>query len=195
MYLNIVDFEVRSVMEKDRVRRSHTTARTSSGSRTSYIEGNTVRKLSVVEMPERRQDKQVRNRPTPVQQQKRIPVQEQKLGFGTVLMVTVCALAALWICAGYLQLQAENTRSLKQIASLENQLAELKVENKDQYNRLMSSVNLDQIREIAIHELGMVYANPDQIVLYDGQTNDYVRQYAEVPQETGTWLDGILGSK
>ena len=163
--------------------------------RTAYIEGNTVRKLSVVERPERREGRPVRNHPTPVRRPNLVPVQEQKLGFGTMVMVIVCALTALWICAGYLQLQAENTRSLKQIAALEKQLTELKVENNDQYNRLISSVDLNHIRDVAMNELGMVYANADQIVLYDSKTNDYVRQYAEVPQEAGTWLDGMLGSK
>lgn len=156
----------------------------------SYVEGNTARKMSVVEMPDRQ-----RNRPTPVREVRRTPVQEQKLGFGHVIMVTICAIVALWICAGYLQLQAQNTRSLKQIAALENQLTELRTENNDQYNRLMSSVDLNHIREVAINELGMVYANPDQVILYDAQTNDYVRQYAPVPVEDGAWMDGIFGSR
>lgn len=163
--------------------------------RASYIEGNTARKLSVVEMPARRVDRRQEQRPTPARESRRTPVKEQRLGFGHVVLVTICAVAALWICAGYLQLQAENTRSLKQIAALESQLAELKTENDDQYNRLMSSVDLNSIREIAINELGMVYANPDQVILYDSQTNDYVRQYAEVPKEEGTWLNGIFGAK
>ena len=182
-------------MKNENVRRSHAASGTRRRANISYVEGNTARKLSVVEMPARREDRQSKSRPTPVQQPRRTPVQEQHLGFGHVVVVTFCAVVALWMCAGYLQLQAENTRSLKQIAALENQLTELKTENDDQYNRLMSSVDLNSIREIAINELGMVYANPNQVVLYDSQTNDYVRQYAEVPQEEGTWLSGVLGTK
>jgi len=84
---------------------------------------------------------------------------------------------------------------VKQIAALENQLTTLKTENDDAYNRLVSSVDLNSIRETAINELGMVYADPDQVVLYDSQANDYVRQYKEIPQEESSLLDGLLGSR
>ena len=182
-------------MEKVDSRRYATASQVRGSSRHSYIEGSTARKLSAVETPVRRDDRSRKPRPVLVPGTGQGWVEEQQLGFGAVLVVSVCALLALFICAGYLQLQAQNTRSLKQIAALEAQLTELRTENDDQYNRLMSSVNLNEIREVAMQELGMVYANADQIILYDSQTNDYVRQYKEVPQEVGTGLSGIFGSK
>ena len=51
------------------------------------------------------------------------------------------------------------------------------------YSKAIVSVDLDKIRDIAINELGMVYANQDQIVTYEKQDKDYVRQYEEVPKE------------
>lgn len=83
---------------------------------------------------------------------------------------------------------------MKNIATLEAQLSELKAENDDEYNRVTSSVDLEEIREIAINELGMVYAGADQVILYDGQGSDYVRQYGEIPK-ADNGLKGILGSK
>jgi hypothetical protein len=57
----------------------------------------------------------------------------------------------------------------------------------------MTSVDLDYIRDVAINELGMVYASEDQVVLYDGGTRDYVRQSGEIPSEDQTLLEQILG--
>ena len=34
-----------------------------------------------------------------------------------------------------------------------------------------------------MNELGMVYASESQIITYDSNQNDYVRQYSDVPAE------------
>ena len=40
----------------------------------------------------------------------------------------------------------------------------------------------------------MVYANEDQVILYDGGTKDYVRQSQDVPKDSKTSLmDQLLG--
>lgn len=82
---------------------------------------------------------------------------------------------------------------MKNIAALESQLAELKTENDDEYNRVVTSVDLEQIRDIAINELGMVYADQDQVILYDGEGSDYVKQYADIPEDEKS-LKGLLGT-
>ena len=99
----------------------------------------------------------------------------------------------LWSCVRYLQLQAEMTSRVKNIAALETQLEELKKENDDNYTRIMTSVDLDYIRDVAVNELGMVYAEPDQVILYDGGTRDYVKQSGDLPEEESTLADQILG--
>ena len=44
--------------------------------------------------------------------------------------------------------------------ALETELEDLRKENDDNYTRIMTSVDLDYIRDVAINELGMVYAEP-----------------------------------
>lgn len=93
----------------------------------------------------------------------------------------------------YLQLQAETTSRIKNIAALELQLEQLRKENDDNYTRIMTSVDLDYIKDVAINELGMVYAREDQVILYENTTRDYVRQNGEIPKEESTLMDQILG--
>ena len=46
----------------------------------------------------------------------------------------------------------------------------------------MSSLDLEEIKRIAIGEYGMTYATEGQIITYsDGGGNDYVRQLAPIP--------------
>ncbi|MFQ9153480.1 MAG: hypothetical protein ACLR6B_20835 [Blautia sp.] len=81
--------------------------------------------------------------------------------------LSIVAVACLFICVNYLKLQAQVTESRKQISRMESSYSDLKLSNDAAYSKAVSSVDLDTIRDIAINELGMVYANQDQIVTYD----------------------------
>ena len=156
--------------------------------RADYVEGAAVRKLQTRENPERRQERQRR-----AHANRRGSEKAQRLGLGYVLFLSAACALTLWVCAGYLQLQADNTARVKNIAALESQLTDLKQENDDEYNRVVTSVDLEKIRDIAINELGMVYAQEDQVVLYDSEGSDYVRQYADIPEEE-SGLKELLGT-
>ena len=45
-----------------------------------------------------------------------------------------------------------------------------------------TSIDLNEIYEIATKELGMVYAKKDQVLLYDKTESEYVRQYEDIPE-------------
>ena len=138
----------------------------------SYVEGNTVRKYS---RPEERGipgsgHQILRNRERTLQMNLRY-----------VVFLTAAAVLSVTMCVNYLKLQAESTALQKEATRLESSLNSLRLENDTKYNRIMSSVDLEQIREKAMEELGMVYAKSDQIETYDASGRDYVRQYMDVP--------------
>ena len=53
--------------------------------------------------------------------------------------------------------------------------------NDEEYSRIISSVDLDHVKNVAINELGMQYAEEGQVVTIETQGDDYVRQYAQMP--------------
>lgn len=156
--------------------------------RRGYIEGNTVRKIHPAEHPARRQGQKRQ-----VQRHQAGKERVQYVNIFYTVFLAAAAVMVLWSCVNYLQLQAETTSRVKNIAALETQLENLRKENDDNYTRIMISVDLDYIKEVAINELGMVYASEDQVILYDGGTRDYVRQNAEIPDEEVPLVDRILG--
>ena len=87
-----------------------------------------------------------------------------------VTFLAVAAIFALILCVNYVQ----------------KELADLKEQNNTKYNSVMDSVNLDEIREKAMNELGMVYATSDQVIEYESPSGDYVKQYEGIPE------DGVL---
>ena len=100
---------------------------------------------------------------------------------GYVLFLAFAMLISGIILISYIRLQSDITNSVTHIAALESQLNDLKLSNDEEYSRVESSVNLEQIKKIAIEELGMTYAASGQVVEYSSEGSDYVRQVADIP--------------
>ena len=96
-----------------------------------------------------------------------------------VTFLAVAAIFALILCVNYVQMQSRITSHSKEVSSLQKELADLKEQNNTKYNSVMDSVNLDEIREKAMNELGMVYATSDQVIEYESPSGDYVKQDQE----------------
>ena len=100
-----------------------------------------------------------------------------------VMLLTFAAFCVLAICVNYLQVQLAMASRLSQIEELEKKVEQLKVENDALQVRINASIDLDHIYKVATEELGMVYANPEQVLLYDKTESEYVRQYEDIPDQ------------
>lgn len=151
----------------------------------TYIDGNVIRHVQAV--PERKTDRRSRE-----QSQRRAEVSRQarrnrekalRMNVPYVSFLTAVSVATVFVCVNFLQLQSEGISYRNKIASLESQLTELKLANDNAYEEAVSSVDMEEVKRIAVNELGMTYADEGQIILYNNQEGDYIRQYAEVPTE------------
>ena len=92
-----------------------------------------------------------------------------------------CLVAAMtFSLIGYIKLKADISGTNKKISSLESQLTELKASNNEVYNEITGNVDLEEIRNIAVNEFGMKYADQDQIVVYSESKGDSVHQIADL---------------
>ena len=98
------------------------------------------------------------------------------MNIGYVVFLTFALLLCAVILINYIHLQASVISHINEITRLETELNTLKRSNDEEKNRLESNIDLDYIRQIAIGELGMVYANEDQIILYKTQMHDSMRK-------------------
>lgn len=153
--------------------------------RDPYIDGNTVRQPERIYTAEprrrREEERQEELQPSVSRSTKKNRERALQIDFKYVLFLFVAAAATVFACVNFLKLQAASTAHLRTISSLESQISELKAENDAAYDAAVSSVDLERVKEIATEELGMVYADQGQIITYDSQDGDYVRQYSEVP--------------
>ena len=85
-------------------------------------------------------------------------------------------------CIVMLTVQGEVENKEKRIESLQQQLKDVQSDNAAYENKLSSMYSLEDIYTIATGELGMVYSQNGQIVYYDQESGDYVKQYNDVPK-------------
>lgn len=139
-----------------------------------YVYGNAVRKLE----PQRRWEEEGPVK-KPHHEVRKNRDKARHMSFGYVVFLTAALCAAAYILVNYVQLQAELTNLTESVAAKESQLNYLKVSNDESYNRIISSVDLEEIKRIALGELGMIYAQEGQIVEYKNEARDYMRQVTE----------------
>ena len=139
-----------------------------------YVQGNAARQLDVVTAI---QEKEVRKL-SPAARKNR--EKAFHMSFGYVLFLSLALLLSAYVLIGYIELQASITSTKKVIAELEVEYHNLKVKNDEEYSRITSSVDLDEVKRIAITELGMKYATEEQIVYYKSDESDYVVQLQDI---------------
>ena len=141
------------------------------------VDGNTIRKIQAIpqEEPER---KPVRRSTS------RNRARTRAMSRGYEMFLAVVSESALFMCVRYLQIKSAITTQNKQIATTESELSQLKADNDALYNSVISSVDLEKIKDKAMNELGMTYPQEDQIYQFDTAGNSYVRQYKDVPDTT-----------
>ena len=88
--------------------------------------------------------------------------------------------AVTLILIGYIKLQADLTRTSREVAALETQLTEMRAANNENYASINAGVDLEEIRRIATQELGMKNAEKDQIIIYSDKKEDMVRQVQDL---------------
>ncbi|MBD5449733.1 MAG: cell division protein FtsL [Lachnospiraceae bacterium] len=158
------------------VQRTGNRGRTANGRSRYYVQGNTVRKLDVTREIERKPQKKISN----TTRKNREKAKHMSAGY--VLFLCVALMVTGVILVNYIGLQADITNSVQHISALEKQLNDLKLANDEEYSRITSSINLEEVKRIAIQELGMQYAEEGQIISFASENNDYVKQLADIPQ-------------
>ena len=147
----------------------------------AYVQGNTVRKIMPDQAPVRVPE-EVR-RPSVNHQVRRNREKALQMDLPYVILLTLAAVCTLCLCVNYLHLQSAITTNIHKIGEQEAALEKLKAENDALEMNINTSVDLDHVYKVATEELGMVYANKDQILHYDKTESEYVRQNEDIPNK------------
>ena len=151
-----------------------------SSSTKAYIDGNTVRKLRPARAPEKGERQKPKKKVS--YRVRRNQEKALQVNLPYVLMFTVALICTLYLCINYLQVQSTMTTRIHNIETIEKELEFLKSENDALETRINTSLDLDYVYRVATEELGMVYPNKNQVILYNKTESEYVRQYEDIPK-------------
>ena len=132
---------------------------------------------------EREAEKQRRNERADKRQINRIRRDEDRMR--RIFSAYVIGLVLILMTAGIVDLQIRSKVKEKtdHIDAMRQELSEKVEENTTKYNVIIDSINLDEVRDKAINDLGMKNAGKDQIMEYDETDGGYIKQYEEIPEE------------
>ncbi|MDD7403012.1 MAG: hypothetical protein SO170_10825 [Butyribacter sp.] len=160
---------------RDRYTRENT--QSSAYRENSYVEGNTVRKMSAV--PKRREEVEPKRAPKEYPQRK--PVRMPGISLKGFAFMTVLLGAVIFSCFSYLSTQNELRTKKAEVIRLQSVNEEQREENEEAYQAVMETVDLSEIYEKATKKLKMVQAESNQIYTYTNKKSDMVKQYADIP--------------
>lgn len=152
--------------------------------RQMYVYGNTAYQADVMpqSIPEYQPEKRNKtSRQVRKNRNRALSISPAYAGF-----LVIAAVVAVLICVSYLQLQSELVSRSENITALQEELVALTEANDSAYQAAEDSVNLETVRNVAVNELGMVYAAQGRVTEYDSPDSSYLKQYNEIPQ------DGVL---
>lgn len=122
-----------------------------------------------------RQTQKIQSEPRPKNE-----VKMQVMDLPYVLFLTAAIVVSFILCVNYVAYNANLTSSVNQIKQLENKLFTLQEENRTEEAYIDAKVNLLEVKERAINDLGMVYPVKGQVYFYKQPNSDYVTQYADI---------------
>lgn len=139
----------------------------------AYIYGNAVPKQNIDWQIEEAPKKHLSNEA----RKNREKAHHMSLGYVLFLVAALCCAGVILI--NYIQLQSSLTNMSEYLTTQERRLNTLRVDNDETLNRINSSIDMEEIKRIAIGELGMTYAKEGQIETYTTEGNDYLRRVAD----------------
>ena len=153
---------------------------------TYYVNGSTVRQTEAQPVrqprPDRRKIEENQRRKRRRNAVKRNRERALHMSKGYVAFLSACVVVVAFSAVSLIQIQSQVTQRMEHIAALESQITDLKADNDARYKEIVTSVDLDYIKDVAINELGMQYATESQIVYYTVENSNFMDQYSDIPQ-------------
>ena len=130
----------------------------------------------------REEEEQQRREAEKAARNRAIPKLANDVSFGSMILLVAAVCVTLYVCLGYLKVQANIVVTNKAITKLETELSDLRTRNEAAYNMVVDAVDFEEVYKTAVTELGMVFPYKNKVVTYSVDPSGYVRQFKEIPR-------------
>lgn len=153
-----------------------------------YVNGSAARQMEAMpvrqpqQRPDRRQLEEQKRRKLRRNAVRRNRERTLYMSKGYVTFLTICVAIVAFAAVSLIQIQSQITQRMENIAMLESQITNLKADNDARYKEIVTSVDLEYIKDVAINQLGMQYATEEQVIYYSVENNNFMDQYSDIPE-------------
>ncbi|MCM1282565.1 MAG: hypothetical protein NC180_05765 [Muribaculaceae bacterium] len=154
--------------------------------RNYYVRGNTVRELEVPVRRERRSKEEleeISRRKRRKNAARRNRARAMGMNRAYVAFLSMCVMAVAAAAVMLVQLQSQVSARMRRVSALQSDVNDQRAENDARYKSIITSVDLNQIRDVAVNELGMSYPTEEQVVYYTVDNNNFMDQYSDIPRQ------------
>lgn len=151
-----------------------------------YVNGNTVRELEAPvrkDTRSREELEEIKRRKRRRNAARRNRQRELEMNRGYVVFLTVCVLLTAVSAGTLVYMQSQLTSRMRNVASMESKVIDLRADNDARYKSLTTSVDLNHIKEVATKKLGMSYPKEKQVVYYSVENSNYMDQFSDIPKQ------------
>lgn len=99
------------------------------------------------------------------------------------VMLIFMAGVFIYSCTMYLRVSDKIATVNTETYHVRNKMEKIKAENDNKENKIYAGIDLEEIREKALNELGMVYPYKNHVIKYQAVTGGYVRQFGDLEGE------------
>ena len=147
----------------------------------TYVDGSAVRKPAY--KPEQTPEREREQQRQPKRDINRRPLVgfRRSMDFFTMSVFGISLAIVLVFAIRYLRVHAEVTELNKTLTNLTKEYETVKGENDSLLFDIADDINLNEVYEIAVGQLGMVYPNNNKVLYYEPADFGYVRQFSTIP--------------
>lgn len=110
-------------------------------------------------------------------------MQSESMSLKYVIFLSAMVFVSVWLGVRYLNYQADISAAKSHINSLKSNVEVLASQNDAVSYDIDAYIDINRIINVATNELGMVMANEDQIKYFQKHVDEFMNQYADVPEE------------
>lgn len=108
-------------------------------------------------------------------------MQSESMSLGYVIFLSTMVLVSAFLAVRYLNYQAEISEIKSNVHSLKSNIEVISSQNDAVSYDINAYIDINRIVDTALNELGMVMANEEQIKYFQKNVDEFMNQYADVP--------------
>ncbi|WP_027437785.1 cell division protein FtsL [Lachnospira multipara] len=153
-----------------------------SAKRATYVSGSAARQLAPKPEREikRRQELTEKER---LERRRRLRIKKRQNKLNLIYLTAMAAIVVtiVAVCYGLVSLETSTKANQTRLDKLQQEYQDLKQDNDELELQINANIDYDKIYDTAVNELGMVYPDSSQVILYESGESEYVKQYKDVP--------------